>query len=100
VRRYVAKGEIICFRGPLFVFLCQREISRKLPTTRAELLRHARSRALTQGRWNPHGAIMLGGTFGFLGPSPLLSTIFRASSNARAGVGSGGVLVSRNPSSS
>ena len=44
--------------------------------------------------------MMLGGTLSFLGPSTLLSTIFRASSNARAGVGSGGVLVSRNPSSS
>ena len=47
-----------------------------------------------------HGGMMLGGTLSFLGPSTLLSTIFRASSNACAGVGSGGVLVSRRPSSS
>ena len=37
----------------------------------------------------PHGGMMLGGTLSFLGPSTLLSTIFRASSNACAGVGMG-----------
>ena len=46
------------------------------------------------------GGMMLGGTLSFLGPSTLLSTTFRASSNACAGVGMGGVLASRNPSSS
>jgi len=46
-----------------------------------------------------HGGIMLGGILSFFGPSMLLSTIFRASSNACAGVGSDGVLPSRSPSS-
>src|SRR3974390_2020154 len=56
--------------------------------------------ALTQGRRDPHGGMMLGGTLSFLGPSTLLSTTFRASSNAWVGVGMGGVLASRKPSSS
>jgi len=37
---------------------------------------------------------MLGGILSFFGPSILLSTILRASSNACEGVGSGGVLAS------
>jgi hypothetical protein len=41
-----------------------------------------------------HGGIMLGGTLSFFGPSTLLSTIFRASAKAAAGVGSGAVLAS------
>src|SRR3974377_522976 len=48
----------------------------------------------------PHGGMMLGGTLSFFGPSTLLSTILRASAKTCAGVGSGGVLASRNPSSS
>jgi len=48
----------------------------------------------------PHGGITLGGTLSFFGPSILLSTILRVSANAWEGVGSGGVLASRRPSSS